>query len=1145
MSRGHLDQFDEELGDLVESFEEAWIAGQNPDIDAYLPSNPDQRNAALWELAETELELALRTGSVCRVEDYVTRYPEMADQPQRLADFVHSEYRVRSQIQPDVRFAEYRKRFPELDSFLVSADSQFGHPSLGVKNEGVANPVAGDEPSGKARFRLLRSLGEGGLGRVWAAWDHDFEREVAVKEIKPRYANQQKSRERFQTEARITGQLQHSGVPSVFARGLYPDGRPYYAMQIVEGKTLQHAIKDLHNPEKTPPRQFQFVLRNLLARFKDMCETVHYAHTQGVLHRDIKPRNIMLGEYGETVVLDWGLAKVVGESQVGSSWTAVDSNSLSVSSSDSDLTRAGDTIGSPDYMSPEQARHEHQALAPTSDVYSLGATLYTILTNQVAKAYSRADDGHVEKQKLERPTGVCRHIPAAVESICLKALAFDSEDRFKNAKDLAVELEHFLADEKVKVHEESLLDRLTRRMRRNRGAFAVAILALGLLAGLSSVFAFVSSRQASEAIAAERFATVEQARSQQLMEALIGTYTSPFSDLEFDREMKIVDSLNHVVKNARISMSDDPANLGVFLDRIAQAQLRLGEIEKAESLANEATKLLGTIDEVKPIMTHETTVSEVALANGHLNKAISSLEKSLPELRAEFGESHKQSIRAATALAVALAKAAEYEKSLELLDANWNLVDRKLDSQNSQTWGIALGLSSVYRNLGRKNDAMQLAARIHEFARREFGEASPLFDNATHELAVCYFAAEDWQKAEELLDDLLERETSREGVAHPRTLKVIQNLAAIQLTRFEIGKALPKLERLRDLTAKTRGKFHPDSIEAAYSLADGYHRSFLYQKALDLNEETLEIAKQVYGKRHFKIADFESNLSTNLGAVGRNREALAHCETAHDIFLDTLGIRNPHTVVCMRNLADNHAKLGEMDEAIQILQTYLDNLGDDVGQLGSIDLLSTKCKIGEFQVLAGNSYAALPELEKATRKLIEKIGAKPHPVWHAMNALQSAQLYAGQSKALEATCSDWIDQLKEEVPEGTIAPAMSHLFWADALINQSMFQKAKKQVQIAKQILDPYPREHGGWVRINAVDAVLLAKAGSRDSAEKSLLGLMESLEETTGADVHLIKYVAYRLAELYDSLDQPDKAVKWRTAERFAEESVLTQPHD
>src|SRR5262249_31338825 len=242
--------------------------------------------------------------------------------------------------------------------------------------------AVGTATSDGQRFRVLRPHAKGGLGAVFVALDTELHREVALKQILDSHADDPTSRQRFLLEAEVTGGLEHPGIVPVYGLGTYGDGRPYYAMRFIRGDSLKEAIEHFHADaaSKTDASRRSLELRKLLRRFLDVCNAIEYAHSRGVLHRDIKPGNIIVGKHGETLVVDWGLAKARGAATVEDS---EERPLLPSSASGSAETLPGSALGTPAYMSPEQARGDLDRLGPRSDVYSLGATLYCLLTGRV------------------------------------------------------------------------------------------------------------------------------------------------------------------------------------------------------------------------------------------------------------------------------------------------------------------------------------------------------------------------------------------------------------------------------------------------------------------------------------------------------------------------------------------------------------------------------------------------------------------------------------------------------------------------------------------------------------------------------------------------------------------------------------------
>ena len=341
------------------------------------------------------------------------------------------------------------------------------------------------------RFRLLRPHAKGGLGAVFVALDSELNREVALKQILDDQADNPASRQRFLLEAEITGGLEHPGIVPVYGLGTYDGGRPYYAMRFIKGDSLKEAIERFHGDDdvKTDPGRRSLELRKLLRRFTDVCNAIDYAHSRGVLHRDIKPANIIVGKYGETLVVDWGLAKPLGKSD-----PAYDSGERTLipsAASGSAETLPGLAMGTPSYMSPEQAAGELDRLGPRSDVYSLGATLYCLLTGKAPFAGDRFEILHnIERGEFSAPRQLDPLIDPALEAVCLKAMAQQPEDRYATCRALADDVERWTADEPVTAYREPPSRRARRWAKRNRTFVAAAAAALvASVVGLSALAA--------------------------------------------------------------------------------------------------------------------------------------------------------------------------------------------------------------------------------------------------------------------------------------------------------------------------------------------------------------------------------------------------------------------------------------------------------------------------------------------------------------------------------------------------------------------------------------------------------------------------------------------------------------------------------
>ena len=356
--------------------------------------------------------------------------------------------------------------------------------------------------STSARYYKLQFHAAGGLGEVYRATDEALRRDVALKFIQERHFHNPDYLALFFLEAEITSRLDHPGVVPVYGVGQAPDKRPFYAMRFIEGVPFREAIEHFHQ-HGASPRELHRLLTHLVA----VCNTVAYAHNRGIVHCDIKPENIMLGKYGETLLVDWGLATTVERDERA---RASGEKTMRVKSVSESGKSSGGTAGTVGYMSPEQHPGFLRPITTASDIYSLGATLYCLLTN---KAPLQGAEETLLLDKLRwgqfpPPGEVKPGVPRALEAICMKAMAPHQAERYPTALDLAADLEAWLADESVSVYPEPFIERVLRWGRRNRNwvvsGIIAALLVLCVAFGSAVKLGSTAKREARARVEAER-----------------------------------------------------------------------------------------------------------------------------------------------------------------------------------------------------------------------------------------------------------------------------------------------------------------------------------------------------------------------------------------------------------------------------------------------------------------------------------------------------------------------------------------------------------------------------------------------------------------------------------------------------------------
>jgi serine/threonine-protein kinase len=681
---------------------------------------------------------------------------------------------------------------------------------------GGAGPASAASP--ERRYQRLRKHAAGGIGQVWLARDEHLEREVALKELRPESAGDGDLRRRFLDEAHITGQLEHPGVVPVYELS-EETGEPFYVMRFIRGRTLSTDIQAYHRSRATGTAS-PLGLNDLLQAFAGVCNAVAYAHSRGFIHRDLKGANVVLGDFGEVIVLDWGLAKRVGEKDGPADAAPAGLGAVGD-------TLKGQVLGTPAYMAPEQAAGGYEEVNQRADVYSLGAILYEILTGQPPFTYSLTIPGRETRQALDvhdlfrrireetppRPRNIWPGAPPALEAICLKALAKKPTGRYASAADLARDLKRWLADEPVEAYPEPLRARVGRWARRHKPVVAgLAVLLVAAVVALTASTILIGREQKrTEAMAQKAEENFRQAR------AVVDRFFVKISEDRLLNEpglqplrLELLQMARAYYENFQRDHENDP-DVGADLARtqfdLAGVLYKLGESDAAMGATDKTLELFEKLS--------------VALPRK-------------PELRLYIGKAHNRKGMIYLHAGQEVRAERSFAKAREVLE---ELAADHPDDDEAQTHlGNSLGnLGMLYLRQRKTNEALA-ALQADLRIRQSLAKTHPKDPAHLDELAASHTnlgnfliqalrkrdqAEEQFQNALEIHDELAK--TNPKVIEYQRSLaKSFLNLARIKF-RFggpsDTARAL--LDRALDIRKQIARK-NPNVTEYQKELAFGY-----------------------------------------------------------------------------------------------------------------------------------------------------------------------------------------------------------------------------------------------------------------------------------------------------------------------------------
>ena len=904
---------------------------------------------------------------------------------------------------------------------------------------GPAGPTQSGHLQDGQRFTLIRPHASGGIGQVWLARDSELQRDVAIKEIQPRFAESADQRARFLLEAEVTGNLEHPGIVPVYSLGKNAEGRPYYAMRFIRGESLAVAIRRFHEEFRTKaesattrswqPSKWGIEFRQLVRRFLDVCDAIDFAHSRGVLHRDLKPANIMLGHYGETLVVDWGLAKVIGKddlafkSPCGDVAPVAPDESATISS----RTQQGTMIGTPAYMSPEQASGLIDQLGPASDVYSLGASLYELLTGQLAFANEKLAETikKVFAGDFPRPRAVDRSIPAPLESICLKAMARDAPARYGSVRALAQDLEHWLADEPVAAHPERTVERLGRWIRQHRNwAVAGAALLVGIAVVASVAVVVIDGARRSETTARKEAET-----NFNMAQRAVEVYLTNVSENTLLNQQDSVDirTLRRDLLNGALEyykeFAEQRKNDPSLRKQLANAYFRVGQLTTEIGSAPQAVGAFRSAEAIwEPLVRANPEAHELA---GRLADCYLAIGKI-------------QSARG------------DYSEAMQTLSQSRAIFERLAERQPSIA-AYRAGLALCYIEIGIVHARLQQPEQslaIHEKARAiQQGLISQFPDKLSYRrnlaeninaIGYAHYRRLDYDAALRAFDDVVGtcQSIMKQQTHGPQPVWLLNllalgqyNIGSIQKEKGNIDKALPALERALGFRA-TLAEQHPSVTEFQQKLGTSYrevaelqHKAHLDVKALESSQRSVAIFENLVRSQP-DLLGFRSALALSRNYVGvihddarRNTEAIAYFEQAikeGELAIDKAKYADDfkaHLCYFLDNLGEQYIDVGRVTDGLPLYERSLRisrelNAAHRDSSFHAIELVKRLVTLGNIRRHEGTTIDARTRFAEARSIAESLLGPSPvNPtlkIWLAVALDNEATTLMDQDQAAAA-----------------------------------------------------------------------------------------------------------------------------------------------
>jgi len=709
---------------------------------------------------------------------------------------------------------------PERESFLEI-------PAVELAAENPAARAGGPRiPALIGRYRVVRLLGEGGMGAVYEAEQDQPRRVVALKVIRAGFATPEALR-RFQHESQALGRLQHPGIAQIHEAGTADTGfgpQPYFAMELIRGQALLEYVE-----------AHKLTTRDRLALMAKICDAVDHAHQRGVLHRDLKPGNILIDETAQPKILDFGVARVA-ESEA----------------QHTRQTELGQLVGTLAYMSPEQVAGDPSALDSRSDVYALGVITYELLAGRPPYNIGRKPlpeaVGIIREEEPAPLSTINRHYRGDIDTIVAKALEKDKARRYGSAAEMAADIRRHLSDQPIAARPASATYQLRKFTRRHKALVSGAALVCTVLA--TGVVAI--SQEALRARRAEQVSEVVNAflRDDLLAQASPSTQAGPTTNP--DPDLKVRTALDRAAARINGKFDRQPEVEAAIRDTIGQAYFDLGVYPEASAQLARALELRRRVlgAENPKTVTTMTAFGAAMKAQGKTAEAVALLSQALQLQRRVSGPAHPDTIAAMIALAGANLEASKLAQTYAISKQALEVSIHALGPDHPMTLNAMEAMATAHTAVNGYEQAKALLEKTVDGRRRVLGPEHPATLRALHELAASYERLGDFAQCQPLYRRLLDTRRRLLGPEHPDTLNSMNALANMYLHEGNCAEAIPLYIQAVEISGRVMGPEHPRRLEWMGNLAVAYRDAHQYPQAEALNFQLLEIKRRVLGPEH-------------------------------------------------------------------------------------------------------------------------------------------------------------------------------------------------------------------------------------------------------------------------------------------------------